>query len=499
MKIAIIGAGVAGLSAAIRLQKAGHEVVVYEAAAKAGGKLSEATLAGCRFDLGPSLFTLPELVEELFALAQEPIEQYFAYQPLPVLTHYFYEDGTLLHAYAQPEKFAQEIANKTNEKAETILRFLEKSKEKYDLTANIFLKQSLHKLTNFLNFKTLYALLNVGKLDAFRTMAAANATEFADSRVQQLFNRYATYNGSNPYETPATLNIIPHLECNIGAFIPKGGMYAITKALFNLATKLGVVFHFNQKVEQIVTSPRKTIGFNFGKNYQQIEGIKIGEKVEKFDAVVSNADVVNTYRRLLPHLPAPDKLLNQPKSSSALIFYWAVNQEFANLDLHNIFFSANYEKEFEAIFKHRTLYEDPTVYINITSKYVATDAPKGMENWFVMINVPNNSGQDWDKLIGEAKQNIIKKLNRLLKTDLASKIVGEMQLDPRTIESRTSSSQGALYGNSSNNRYAAFLRHANFSKTIKNLYFCGGSVHPGGGIPLSLLSGKIVADLVKEK
>lgn len=496
MKIAIIGAGVAGLAAAIRLQKAGNQVFVYEKAGKAGGKLSEASIAGCRFDLGPSLFTLPELVEDLFKIAEEPITNYFSYKQLEVLTNYFYEDGTNIQAYAKPQKFAAEIANKTTDKAETILKFLEQSKQKYELTADIFLKQSLHKVSNFLNLKTLHSILNMGKLDAFRTMAAANQATFADQRVQQLFNRYATYNGSNPYQTPATLNIIPHLEYNIGAYIPAGGMYDITKALFKLAQKLGVVFQFDSQVEKIELIENQATQFNFFGKKHQIKGIKIGDKVENFDMVVSNADVVNTYRRLLPDLPAPEKTLNQPKSSSALIFYWAVNQTFAALDLHNIFFSANYQQEFEHLFVHKDIAQDPTIYINITSKYVQTDAPVGMENWFVMINVPNNSGQDWDLLIAEARKNIIAKLNRMLKTDLTSKIVGEMQLDPRTIESRTSSSQGALYGNSSNNRYAAFLRHANQSAEVKNLYFCGGSVHPGGGIPLSLLSGKIVADLI---
>jgi phytoene desaturase len=488
MKIAIIGAGVAGLATAIRLQKQGNQVTVFEAAPQAGGKLSEAYLAGCRFDLGPSLFTLPELMEEIFEIAGEPIANYFSYQQLDIITKYFYEDGTIINAYADSEKFAQEIANKTTDKAETVIKFLKNSQEKYNLTNDIFIRQSLHKFSNFLNFKTLHSLLNVGKLDVFRTMAQANAATFVDTRTQQLFNRYATYNGSNPYETPATLNIIPHLEYNIGAYFPTNGIYDITKSLYNLAIKLGVIFHFNSKIQKIVLDD---------KNKRAI-GLEIANQIEKFDSVVSNVDVVNTYRTLLPNAKQPEKILNQPKSSSALIFYWAMNQEFKELDLHNIFFSANYQKEFEHLFEHKNIYQDPTVYVCIGSKKVPTDAPEGMESWFVMINVPNNSGQDWESLIKEARNSVISKLSRILKIDIASKIAAEMQLNPVTIESRTSSSQGALYGNSSNNKYAAFLRHANFSSEIKGLYFCGGSVHPGGGIPLCLSSAKIVADLVAE-
>ncbi len=490
MNIAIIGAGVAGLATAIRLQKQGNQITIFEAAEKAGGKLSESYLAGCRFDLGPSLFTLPELMEEIFAISEVPIKDYFNYKRLEIITKYFYEDGTIINAYADSAKFAQEIANKTTDKAETVMRFLENSSEKYNLTNDIFIRQSLHKFSNFLNLKTLHSLINIGKLDVFRTMAVANSTTFKDSKTQQLFNRYATYNGSNPYQTPATLNIIPHLEYNIGAYFPTNGMYDITNSLYKLAIKLGVSFHFNTKIQKIILDDKKekAIGLEVVN--------KVASKMEKFDVIVSNVDVVNTYRNLLAEAKQPEKTLNQAKSSSALIFYWAINQEFKELELHNIFFSNNYEKEFEHIFEHKTTYQDPTVYVCIGSKQVPIDAPAGMENWFVMINVPNNSGQNWELLIQEARTAIILKLSRILKTDIATKIVAEMQLNPITIESKTSSSQGALYGNSSNNRYAAFLRHPNFSSEIKNLYFCGGSVHPGGGIPLCLSSAKIVADLV---
>jgi phytoene dehydrogenase-like protein len=177
-----------------------------------------------------------------------------------------------------------------------------------------------------------------------------------------------------------------------------------------------------------------------------------------------------------------------------MIFYWGINRQFEELDLHNIFFSDDYEKEFKKIFEEGEVIEDPTVYINITSKMNQNDAPSGMENWFVMINVPYNSGQDWQQIRKKARGNIIKKLNALLKTNIEDLIIEEDFLDPVKIENRTSSFGGALYGASSNDRMAAFFRHPNFSK-IKGLFFVGGSVHPGGGIPLCLLSSKIVDTL----
>jgi len=180
-----------------------------------------------------------------------------------------------------------------------------------------------------------------------------------------------------------------------------------------------------------------------------------------------------------------------------LIFYWGMNKKFSNLDVHNIFFTENYKEEFKHLFGKADIYEDPTIYINITSKYSADDAPKDCETWFVMINVPPDFSQDWDELIKEARQSIITKLNRVLNIDIESLILEEDMLTPQLIESRTSSYRGSLYGTASNDKFSAFFRHSNFSKTYKGLYFCGGSVHPGGGIPLALSSAKIIDKYIK--
>jgi len=225
-------------------------------------------------------------------------------------------------------------------------------------------------------------------------------------------------------------------------------------------------------------------------------GISSNDKDFFSDIVISNSDVVPTYRTLLKDQKSPEKTLRQPRSSSALIFYWGIRKEFPSLYLHNIFFSENYNQEFKYIFKKQQVYNDPTVYVNITSKENKSDAPKGCENWFVMVNVPSNTGQDWDSIISNVRSNILEKLSISLAVKLEDLIEFETVLDPRLIESNTNSYQGALYGASSNNKFAAFLRHPNFSQQISNLYFCGGSVHPGGGIPLCLLSGKIVSDLI---
>ncbi|SDC94229.1 phytoene desaturase [Algoriphagus faecimaris] len=480
----VIGSGIAGLASAIRLKVKGYQVDVFEANSYPGGKLSEITLNGYRFDAGPSLFTLPEQVEELFRLAGRKAEEHFEYEKLEVACHYFWEDGKQLKAWADINRFAEEVETKLGEPAQNVREALRSSAFIYEHLAPLFMHRSLHQVSTWTNAQAMKSYLKMGKLGIFSTMHEANKQRFSNPKMVQLFNRYATYNGSDPYQTPATLNIIPHLEFNIGAYFPKKGMHEITQSLYKLAEELGVKFHFNSKVEEILVEKGKAIG------------IKVQEDIFLADLVVNNMDMVNAYKSILRKQKQPKKLLDQPKSSSALIFYWGVKKEFKELGLHNIFFSEDYKTEFEHIFKKGSIYDDPTVYINITSTHKPDDAPKGCMNWFTMINVPNNQGQDWDQMIAEARKTIIDKVNRVLKTDLEPLIEVEEILEPRTIESKTSSANGALYGNSSNNRFAAFLRHANYSSDIKNLYFCGGSVHPGGGIPLSLLSAKIMMGFV---
>ncbi|MDW3197218.1 MAG: 1-hydroxycarotenoid 3,4-desaturase CrtD [Cytophagales bacterium] len=479
LKIAVIGSGIGGIASAIRMAIRGHEVHVFEQNDYPGGKLSEVRLGDFRFDAGPSLFTMPELVDELFALAGENPDDFFQYQQLKEVCEYFYEDGTRLTAFADQEKLIEELAS-IGEAPHNIRKALERNATLYEYLGEMFMFRSLHDPKTYFSKSAFRSYRNLHKLDFFRTMDQANKDQFDDPRMTQLFNRYATYNGSDPYQTPATMNIISHLEYGKGAYFPKGGMHQITKSLVKLAERKGVTFHLNSPVDKILTKNKHVVGIQLA-----------GNQVD-FDRVISNMDVVGTYKKLLTEIRAPKNLLTQPKSSSALIFYWGIKEQFPELGLHNIIFSRDYQQEFGKIFQEKTIDEDPTVYINITSKLNQNDAPEGSENWFTMINVPNNDGQDWDALIGQARENILKKLSRVFGRPVESLIEEESLLEPRTIESKTSSSQGALYGNSSNNKFAAFLRHNNVSRQVKGLFFCGGSVHPGGGIPMALSSAKIV-------
>ncbi len=483
-KAVIIGSGVAGMATATRLTVLGFEVHVYEKNSYPGGKLSAFEKDGFQFDAGPSLFTQPHNIEALFELAGEPVAEYFSYKKLPVACKYFYENGKEIIAYTDAELFAAELLEKTGEQPEKLKKYLQRSKNIYDNIANVFLGHSLHKKRTWLHSRSFKALRSAKFSYIFKSLGRYNGQQFATAETQQIFNRFATYNGSNPFKAPAMLSLIPHLEQNEGAFYPKGGMISITNALYHLAVKKGVQFYFNAPVQKIIYNENIT------------QGIVVNNENIMADVVVSNGDVYFTYKNLLENLPKANKILKQERSSSALVFYWGINKKLPQLDLHNIFFSKNYAAEFDHIFRLKKLYSDPTIYINITSKMEPDNCPPGSESWFVMINVAANTTYDEDELKATAKKYITEKLNRILKEDITPYIVTEEILHPQLMETKTGAYLGSLYGTSSNSKMAAFFRHPNFTTAIKNLYFCGGSVHPGGGIPLCLSSAKIVSDII---
>lgn len=478
----IIGSGIGGLATAIRLARRGIHVDIFEASDKPGGKISERNINGFRFDAGPSLLTLPEMVHELL---DEDLR--FQVKKPEIITKYFYPDGTQLLAYNDVHKLTAEIEEKLKVPAAKVNTYLKKAAKVYELTSDLFIFGSFHRLRNLINLRSLKTIINFRKLQAFSSLHEFNLKQLGEKRLVQLFDRYATYNGSDPYQTPATLSVISHLEHNLGAFIPEEGMHQITESLYKQALRLGVKFYFNDSVRRVKTVPGKVLG------------VWVDTGFKTADIVVSDVDIYRFYSSLLPDADRLDKIVKEERSSSALIFYWGMKGNSQELDIHNIFFSENYQEEFRHLFEAKEIYSDPTVYVYISSKYNSKDAPEGCENWFVMINAPADTGQKWDEFIDQSRSNILAKLEQTLGRKIAENILHEEILSPPEIAKQTGSVNGSLYGSSSNSRYASFNRHANFRSDIHGLYFVGGSVHPGGGMPLCLSSANIVDGLVKEQ
>ncbi len=315
-KAVIIGSGIAGLAASIRLVAQVYEVHVYEKSDKPGGKLGYFSEKGYQFDTGPSLFTQPHQLEALLALVGEKLSDYFTYHKMPVSCHYFYEDGTFIEASADPDLFAEEAHKKTGEPASSIKNYLAASEKLYTRIGQVFLNYSLHKISTLFKIPLLSALGAFKLPYITRSMHKHNERYFKSKKLVQLFNRYATYNGSNPYVAPSMLTLIAHLEHNEGSFYPSGGMISITNTLVAVAKKIGVQFYFNSPVQKITTDNNK------------VTGVVVNDAAVAAELVVSNADVYFTYLNLLSSPSKAKKILEQERSSSALIFYWGIKKSF---------------------------------------------------------------------------------------------------------------------------------------------------------------------------
>lgn len=487
--VAIIGSGLGGLSAAIRIAAKGHRVTIFEQQETPGGKARQIQTDGFTFDAGPSLFTLPEEVFDLLRLAGMNPEECLNVYKLDPICNYIFSDGTNFKSPGNPEKWKQAVLPFLVDPRQ-IIQYQKDARKIYEITTPVFLNQSLHLVKNYFKKHTLKGILNLGSIHALTILNEYHEKMFHDKRLVQLFNRYATYNGSDPYQAPATLSVISHIEGHLGAWYPKGGIYEIARQLFLAAQRLGVIFNFGTKAQYIENLFQEGYAVNYSK-----DGLDCRDK---FSHIIFNVDIHHVYNTLIPWAKKPIRILSRKRSSSGIIFYWGMAKSFPELDLHNIFFSQDYHKEFQQIFRDGQIPQDPTVYINITSKFDKEHAPNGKENWFVMINVPPLPKEtEWEPILKEAKNNIIRRIFSSSGQDVLPWIETEQILHPGLIDELTGSFMGSLYGSSSNSKWAAFFRHPNFISKYPGMFFTGGSVHPGGGIPLVLKSGKIVGDFFK--
>ncbi|MGI8556609.1 MAG: phytoene desaturase family protein [Pyrinomonadaceae bacterium] len=483
-KIIIIGAGLGGLSAACRLAKHGFEITVLEKNETVGGKVNFVEAEGYKFDTGASLLMMRHILEDLFTACGKRVEDYLEIVSLEPICRYFWTDKTVFDASPNIEKTEREIEKLEPRDVENFRQYLTDSKQKYEIAERTFLAKSLNDLPQLLRPSNLADLL---KISTLKTLDRHNANYFRSAKLRQLFNRFATYNGSSPFQTPATFALIPYVEFGLGAWYVRGGMYKIPQALEKLARELGVKILTNAEVEKIIVKDKKAVGAE----------LKRGENLAS-DFVISNADAVETYRNLLPI--ENKKFQSREPSSSGFVLLLGTRRKFPPLAHHNIFFSDDYKAEFEAIFKRKIPAPNPTIYVCAASVTDSTQAPDGCENLFVLVNAPDtNSATDWKKEKQSYRNLIIKKLEDFGLQSLENSIDFEQMITPADFEKKYRANRGSIYGISSNGIFSAFLRVPNKSKTIENLYFVGGATHPGGGIPLVLLSGKMAAEMIEKQ
>jgi phytoene desaturase len=485
-KILVIGAGLGGLAAAIRLARAGHAVEVWEKNGEPGGKLKELRVDDFRWGMGPSLLTMPHVLRELFASAGERMEDHLELVRLESACRYFWTDGTVIDEddsfWSQPE----------------VAKFLEYARGIYELSGEAYLNRPPGDFWRAFTPRNWPKLRHLGKVATTRTLAAEVERRISDPHLRQIFLRFATYNGSSPYLTPATFNIIPYVEAEFGAWYVWGGMAKIAEALAALAQRNGVTFRFNTTAT----------GWN-GTEATAQDGTR-----SRADFLVCNVDVLSAAgSRRTPGGGSPgflaeifsakdqEKLLRPPLSNSGFILFLGVRGCDPRLGHHNIFFSDDYPKEFAEIHGEKISPHEPTIYISVSSRTDPDHAPEGHDNYFILVNAPaRDPKQPWTKAEAQGyRDRVLKRLERFGFDGLPGRIVAERIFTPSDFAARDLAHHGALYGWASHSVRTSLFRPPMRAPGTHNVFFAGGTTHPGGGIPLVLLSGKMAADLIQRE
>lgn len=480
----IVGGGLGGLAAAIHLAAGGRRVVLLEKNERVGGKLNLICEAGYTFDTGPTLLTMPWVLRELFQAAGRRMEDALTLLPVEPTCRYRWPDGTSFDAWQSLPLLAQQIARLDARDVRGFFRFMAYAERIYAAVSGPFLLRPFDGLRDLL---TPALLRDAWRIDPLRTVDQAVRSFFRSPHLRQVFNRYTTYNGSSPYRAPATFNLIAYIEFVEGGWYVRGGMYQLARALERLARDLGVDIRTNSLVEQVLVEDGAARGVRLAD----------GETL-KADSVVINADPRYAYQVLLPGQErAARRLARLEPSCSGLIMLLGVGRQYEDLAHHNIFFSSDYRREFAAIFKQRALARDPTVYVSSTVRSDPYHAPPGHMNLFVLVNTPALSRRvSWERELDLYRDLIIRKLERMGLRDLGARIAYERIITPEDVQARYNALDGAIYGLASNHPWTAFLRPPLRARELRRLYFVGGGTHPGGGIPLVLLSGRAVAERV---
>ena len=555
--VLVVGAGMGGMATAVRLAAAGFSVRVLDKSESVGGKMAQVVADGYRFDTGPSLLTMPFVYRDLFAAAGRDLADYVDLLAVDPICRYFYPDKgrTVFDASSDLPTMLANIDRLNPHDGAGFLGLLAYSRRIYDATADKFLFNSLSGSLTRDMLGLVGNPANALKLDPLRTVHQAVSSYVRDPRLRQLFDRYATYNGSSPYRAPATLNIIPYVELGMGGWYSRGGIYALALAYRKLAEEMGVTFSLGAPygVEHIAIKGRRAVAVNTAG----------GEHIHA-DIIVANTDVLYTYRNLLadqrtyaspaqiaqaviqptaaalpakglpsltdeeeamiPAIPmlgggrvglpvaedradtaviagvsqAAEDYAKLEPSCSGFVLLLGVRKQYSELAHHNIFFARNYPREFRDIFDNRVPPSDPTIYVCWSGKTDPDHAPPDCSNLFVLVNAPALSDAfEWNEANTRAyRDTVVKRLEEFGLDGLSDAIAYEQVMTPLDLWQRYNAMYGAIYGFSSNNRTSAFQRPPNRAPGVRGLYFVGGSTHPGGGVPLVTLSAKIVADLI---
>ncbi|ANY69996.1 phytoene desaturase [Paenibacillus sp. BIHB 4019] len=489
-KIVVIGGGLGGLSAAIRLTVDGNHVTVLEQQERAGGKLNIRSGKGFSFDTGPSILTMPWVLEQLFASAGRRLEDYMTLERVEPQWRTFFEDGSQLDVTGDLPMMLEQLSSVSREDAKGFLAYLQYCQQMYELSMKSVYGKSLSGLQDLRGQHSMKELL---AMDPLRTMHQSTSRFFKDKRLRQLFDFFIMYIGSSPYAAPAVLSQLIHVQLGLGIYYVKGGMYNIALGMLKLLGELGVEVRTNTPVAAINTLGKAATGVTLA------DGTVLAA-----DLVVSNLEAIPTHRKLLSHHPGAaaetSGMRKYAPTVSGLVLLLGIDKTYEQLRHHNFLFSRNPEREFQDVFVSGIPSPDPTVYIGVSSISDATQAPAGQQNLFVLTHVPPlKPGEDWEIYKETYRELVLDKLERMGLDDLRSHITFEYSFTPNDLEQLYGANGGSIYGVVTDRKLNGGFKIPSKSELLDNLYFVGGSTHPGGGVPMVTLSGQLTADLIKEQ
>jgi phytoene desaturase len=479
--IIIIGGGLGGLSAAISLQSKGYNVTIVEENLHPGGKMMPVEIDGYFFDFGPNTITMPHVFQSVINDAGGDSSRYFEFERLVKHTKNVFPDGSVLYQTADSEDMINELGGIDPYGAVHYREYLKEVEKLYSLAERGFLYRVFGSWRDYLSPVLSYHFM---KVRPFEKMDHFHRRFFQDENVLKVFNRYATYIGSSPYECPATFSLIGHLEMNEGVYYTKGGNTKIAQGFYQFFKELGGQVHLGKRIKEIVVKEKRAVGVIF----------QHGE-MQSADDVIVNGDFITATKHLVNEKDRPShpdrKLDTYEPSISAFVILAGVRTFQDSIHHHQVYFTEDYQKEFTEIFSDKTLPSDPTIYI---SHSAATDPTltKG-SNLFILINAPAIT------LTDDQTQSYKEKIYHKLEEKgipIRESLEVEKIYTPDTIKHKFSAYKGSLYGLASHRMTEAFLRPSNVSKDIEHLFYVGGTTHPGGGSPMVTISGRNVANYI---
>jgi len=489
-KVVIIGGGLGGMSAGIRLAADNYDVTILEKGGRLGGKLNKRGGMGYTFDIGPTILTMPWVLEQLFKHVNRNLSDYIHIKRIEPQWKTFFEDGTVIDLTCDIPELIKQLESVSKDDANEVFSYLNYCSKMYEYSLKSFYKKSLTGLTDLRSMHSVKELLS---MDPLKTINQGTKRFFKNKKLQQLFNTFTTNIGSSPYHAPAFLSQLAHIQLGLGIYYVEGGMFQIADAMSRVVHELEADVHLNAQVKRILTSGTKAIGVELE------NGIIIDA-----DLVISNLDVIPTYKTLLKGSLKSKQLKQEeekfPPAVSGFALLLGIKRPYPNLTHHNFFFSDNPDKEFDHIFNKGVPADDPTIYVGISSKTDPSQAPQGKENFFVLTHVPPLSeGDCWENKKEKYRKLIFDKLERMGLKELKNNIEFEYTLTPEDFKNLYGSNGGSMYGVVSDRKKNGGFKFPSESTLLENLYFVGGSTHPGGGVPYVILSGQLTADLILSK